>query len=200
LAAFRDDCVWLEFKWRCYQQLFDKGQDRREMLADFAPDFFLAVKDSLADSIILGFSRITDEARTRRHENLTCPQIVEWVDAAWTLQNNMLAEHLLIKSAADDLQADVANMRLHRNKRIAHSDLAHARQRLTIDPIRTADVERAFDTLKRFFEQATELFLGSPTALHYLERGNAESIVYHLQWLKNAIDAQRMPFDLQPVR
>ena len=72
---------------------------------------------TLAD-VQLSLSRLTDPARTRHHENLSLEYLQEQVE---TLGHRELSARLRIM--LNDLQEKCPEIKLRRNKRLAHSDL-----------------------------------------------------------------------------
>lgn len=82
--ALRYEVAWLHAKWSLYSQLFCQGEARLIFLDSMAPGFFVIVRDSLMNELIVGLCRLTDPSTTGRRANLTLTRLAESLEAANT--------------------------------------------------------------------------------------------------------------------
>jgi hypothetical protein len=106
----------LREKWLNYEYLYGHSQKRVEILDKCGSTFFSMVQSLFLDDFISIFSRLTDPVE-KFGSNLSLEQLIYKLD-----QNSdaELIKHLT--AHIERLQEKTANMRKHRNKRIAHND------------------------------------------------------------------------------
>ena len=90
------------------------------LLNEMAPAFFIRHQRLLIESIILSFSRLTDEIKTgrrgKRQENLTLTRLMHGLgDSHKRLRVDLQKKWTMIES-------DVVPMRLYRHKLLSHAD------------------------------------------------------------------------------
>jgi hypothetical protein len=113
----RYEVTWLHAKWAIYSQLFCRGEDQLSFLDVMAPGFFVVVRDSLENELIVGLCRLTNPSKTGPHENLTFARLAETLGAEQceNLQRTFQAQFR-------KLDEDCSPLRKWRNRRLAHSD------------------------------------------------------------------------------
>jgi hypothetical protein len=111
------EVLWLREKWHNYIYLFGKSPKRVEFLNTCGGNFFYIMDHLFIDDFILSLSRLTDKAEGR-NSNLSLQQLVLRLDAK--SQAELITKLLPM---LDSLGEKAANLRKHRDKRIAHRDL-----------------------------------------------------------------------------
>jgi hypothetical protein len=74
------EVTWLHGRWMVYKQLFGRSDRRIEMLNECASVFFYIIQDVLLGDIQVSFTKLTDPARTGRHDRLSLEQLQERLD------------------------------------------------------------------------------------------------------------------------
>lgn len=147
--------LWID--WKLYQQLFG-SEERVALLNDSGGHLFHVLQQSMLDRFLLGLSRLTDPTKTGKHANLSLAALVEEADQQPELQDR-LAHQL------DLLHKSVAAMREHRNKRVAHADLAAlTAPESALQGYKIADIEGALNQVAEFLNSYELQFNNSQTA------------------------------------
>lgn len=143
--------------WKLYQQLFD-SEARVALLNNSGGHLFHVLQQSMLDRFLLGLSRLTDLAKTGKHANLSLAALVEEADRQPALQDR-LAHQLGL------LDKSVAVIREHRNKRVAHGDLATLTDpESALQGYKIADIESARNQVAEFLNSYELQFNDSQTA------------------------------------
>ncbi|MEW6140367.1 MAG: hypothetical protein AB1733_19275 [Thermodesulfobacteriota bacterium] len=114
----KKEVQWLHARWLIYRQLFGHSERRIELLNESASVFFFVIEEVLVDEVQVSLSKLTDPARTRRHENLSLEQLHERV---CELDGQGLSSRL--REILDNLHEQCRGFRIRRNRRLAHLDL-----------------------------------------------------------------------------
>jgi len=114
----RYEVTWLYSKWAIYSQLFCRGEEQLSFLDSMAPGFFVIIRDSLENELIVGLCRLTDPTTTGRRENLTLARLAE------TLEEADIAKEF--QSRLHKIDQACSPLREWRNRRLAHSDFPTA--------------------------------------------------------------------------
>jgi AbiU2 len=140
-------------RWMIYNQLFGSGQESVDLLNKNGSYVFHLLQRLLLDDTILSLSRLADPPKTGKHENASIRSLVS------------LARVKLTALAASDVDAllasfesHVSNVKVHRDKAIAHADLDHATGLATLPEVSYSEIEGAMRDL-----EAMMLRLGSIT-------------------------------------
>ena len=112
------EVFWLGAKWTEYRTLYGSGKETVDLLNRTAGYLFLIVQDTLWDDLLLHISRLTGPVRTLGKDNLTIRRLPELID------NEELSRDVAQRIDSCVTQASYASD--HRNKRLAHHDLAMA--------------------------------------------------------------------------
>jgi hypothetical protein len=132
--------------WDVYRTLFLASEREVAILNHGAGFAAWAFQVALLDHILLCICRVTDPAATGSKSNLTLESLLEILPAEFTV-----AERDALAKLKDEIGAAVEPLRLHRNKRIAHSDLAHACAKFAdLPPILKTHIEDAIALIERF--------------------------------------------------
>jgi AbiU2 len=109
---------WLHANWLIFEQLFAAGEERVELLNEFAPIFFRLCQDSFSDNVILSIARLTDPPKSMGKDTLSFEQLISKVDP--TKYPNLRST---LSQQCADLKACCKSIRDVRNRRLAHNDL-----------------------------------------------------------------------------
>ena len=120
-SALSKEVTWLHGRWICYRQLFAESERRIEMLNECASTFFFIIQDVLISEVQVCLSKLTDPAKTGKHDNLSLEQlqlrIEQSGDPSLARSNRITLDALLLEAAP---------FRAWRNKQLAHLDLLTA--------------------------------------------------------------------------
>ncbi|HEY1091104.1 MAG TPA: hypothetical protein VGE47_08440, partial [Burkholderiaceae bacterium] len=117
----RSEVTWLHGRWICYRQLFAHSQKRIDLLNESASTFFFIIQDVLLDEVQVSLSKLTDPAKSGKHENLSLEQLQTRLEAP---ADQALAA--TCRALLDELHLQCDPFRKRRHKRLAHLDLAVA--------------------------------------------------------------------------
>lgn len=147
--------LWTD--WLLYRQLFG-SEARVSLLNESGGHLFHVLQSSMLDRVLLGLSRLTDPPKTRNQANLSLAALLDEVDLQPKLKNQ-LSQQLVV------LDMSVAAMREHRNKRIAHADLAVLTDpEVTLQGYKIDDVEAGLTNVAEFLNSYEFHSNGSQTA------------------------------------
>lgn len=150
-------------RWKIYGQLFDSGEENVEILNSSGSYVFFLLQRLLLDDMILALSRLSDPPATAGRENASIRYLVQ---VAPTLSPKVAPE---VNVSLVEFETHVANVRIHRNKAVAHADLQHAVGKAPLPDISYSELEGAMNALTNLM-----LRLGSP-AIHRV--GGYEPII-----------------------
>lgn len=120
LDGIRNDMVFLRATLQLYEQLF-LGNDEKDKLLRSAAGCFTVIEQAFADCLMLGVSRLVDPSKTGRYQNLSLLRLAEALKSEG--RNDLAAQ---IDQAIDQKAEELARIRSHRMKRLAHLDLQTA--------------------------------------------------------------------------
>ena len=159
-----NEVTWLHFTWSIYRQLYGTSPQNIDVLNGVAPDFFKAVQDSLWHQTLLTIGKLTDNARTAGHENLSL---------------NALADRLNDPNDAvfrDELRRDLGDLHVactsieqHRNKRLAHFDKIHyVDDGGQIQGVSRTDIEIVLERIRAFLNKIKLRFESKQVAYDHI--------------------------------
>lgn len=187
------DVVWVHYKWDLFLQLYDKREDV-ELLNRTAPAVFRVWEDVMLDEIVISICRVTDPATTGRKKNLTLDRLGGAIDGS--SYSDLKRE---FKKGLLDLRPVLKFARDHRNRRIAHVDLA---TRLNSHPEPLSDlnkrrIENALEAIATLMNLVEGYFQNSATVYKLgIPRGEGRTLIY---WLKKGYDQRRKPPRRRPA-
>jgi hypothetical protein len=112
----------LSYRWKIYCQLFDSGAENIALLNSSGGNLFELFQRLVLDDAILALARLTDPASSgKTRENASIKLLVS--TAKPVLPPDVVAE---CEAALTRLDAHVLNLRVHRDKALAHTDLEHS--------------------------------------------------------------------------
>ena len=129
-------------RYEIYNQLFSSGNGNVKLLNDSGSYVFYLFQRLLLDDMLLALSRMTDRERTAGKENASIKYLFARAIPHLSAENTAAATNAIAR-----LGDHVSNIRIHRNKVIAHPDLAHAVGAATLPDIGYAEIEGAMREL-----------------------------------------------------
>jgi len=108
----------LTFKWLTYKELFSGDQQRIGLLDRTARSFFQVYHDTLVSDVLLSFSRLTDNPKSRKAARISLRRLLYHFDrnVDQTFAANFTA---LVKKA----ELECVAFRQHRNNELAHLNM-----------------------------------------------------------------------------
>ncbi len=113
-ADLRNDVAMLHVKWSFYLELFQEPENA-QLLSNLARAFFQTVEESLRADMIMSICRLSDPSRSLAPGNLSFAILLGKCTDLPKVDNLVTA-----------FQAACGNVRLYRNRYIAHNDLGSA--------------------------------------------------------------------------
>jgi AbiU2 len=113
-ADLYDDIAILHLKWRFYRELFQEPENA-QLLSNLARAFFQTVEESLRADMLMSIFRLSDPSRFLARGNLSFAILLGKCTDLPKVDNLVTA-----------FQAACGNVRLYRNRYIAHNDMASA--------------------------------------------------------------------------
>lgn len=135
--------IQLTFRWKIFCQLFDSGPDNIALLNVSGAVVFGLFQRLVLDDVIMALSRLTDPAfsgRNKSDENANANIKYLLLKATESLDEDTNAKLQALFARLEDY---VKNLRVHRNKALAHADLRHALQPEALPPVLYDDLESA---------------------------------------------------------
>jgi hypothetical protein len=180
--AISNEVGWMHAVWRSYRQCFAE-KTNVELLNQFAPAFARIIQDAMEDDVVLSLSRLTDPASSGGgRDNLTLHRLRPLAEAsrACAVVSQFDAAILQVMSCCN-------TVRLHRNKRIAHSDLSTALEMNKLPGFSRQSIEDALAAIRDSLNIINVHFKNGETAYeHIIVRGEADSLLSAL------MDASRL--------
>jgi AbiU2 len=178
-----DDLDWLRHKWGEFQQLFEKGQERIDLLNKVASNFFYFLNKLLFEDAMLHLCRLTDPPETMGHTNLTLMRLAESIpDKDFGAQ---------IGKDVEEARKKCEFARKWRDKRLAHTDLttlrnAHASP---LPSVTNKNIEDAMEFMRALVD-SVELHYGLRPPLSSSDPWGARSLVHCLEKAIRAREAE----------
>jgi len=198
-GALWQDVVEICAQWQAWNALYENARNV-DVLSWAAVGFFGSLRQWLLDSVILGVARVTDPVQTRARvpqDNLVVERLAVECDAvgesvlAATVRSNLAAAQPCIRKLKD-----------HRNKRIAHSDLAHglASAGAVLPPILGQDIEQALNFITEAMNAVEAHFENGRTTAYdrFFEVGAAAVLVQRLQVARDVANSERRRIGMDP--
>jgi hypothetical protein len=174
------DMAVLHRKWDFYLGLF--GNSENHPIIDGLPMPFNLIEESLRTDMTMAVCRLSDAAKTSRHENLSFRRLEQF-----DLQDGVL------KQFVDTFVANCEPVRVHRDKLIAHSDKV---TRLTPQQAMIPEINKSY--IYTIIKSAGEIINHVGQRYGEIEfgfgfpgDGGADGLIY---WLKKGWN-NRMNFD-----
>ena len=165
---------WLRDKWAVFQELFQRSQERLDLLDRTASHFFCSLRKLLFEDAMLHLSRLTDPSVSIGKTNLTVKRLPASIS-----DPELKAS---VETAIDDLVKNCEFARDMRNRWLAHTDLKTARREHphTLPAVMPEDIARALQCLRAVLLLIEEHYSFPPT-LTLRDPWGAEALVHRLQ-------------------
>lgn len=145
--GLRYEVILVHINWANYRQLYGTSRKRFDVLMESASTFFENLHWILLDHVQLTLAKLEDREAMGRRKNMVLTALVSKVEAAG---DNALAAEL--EKARDIVKDRCRAIRIRRNRRISHFDLAEMRRErtgLATGPSRN-EIEEALQALRDF--------------------------------------------------
>lgn len=175
----KTEITWLHGRWVVYRQLFAESEKRIDLLNDCASAFFYIIQDVLIGEIQISLSKLTDQARSGKFNNLSLEQLQALVDTHG--DQTLAAQTRLV---LDQLHSKCEPFRVWRNKRLAHLDLTTA-MKSNADPlpgISRQMIEDALSLVREFMNKIEGHYRDSEVGYeHFIMHSDGEALVAMLR-------------------
>lgn len=186
----KEDAVQLHYRWLMYRQLFAGEAADIALLNEKGSNVFFLLQHLLLDNVALTMSKLTDPHVQGRNTNLSIPALIDNIN-----ENDEKEISPIINTLLETFNEKCEKFRYLRNKRIAHSDFAHALN--TVDePLpgtSRADVETALETFREILNSIEYAYFNSTTAYDQLitsRSADGTALINHLKEAKRLRDEQ----------
>ncbi len=170
----RYEVTWLHAKWAIYSQLFCCGEEQLSFLDSMASGFFVIVRDSLENELIVGLCRLTDPATTGRRKNLTLARLAE------TLKETDIATDF--QSRFQKIDQACSPLREWRNRRLAHSDFPTALGQSRLPEVAWETIDSALARVGGLMNLVQGHFLDSEFDYRsFTNLNDGEEVVFYLK-------------------
>lgn len=171
---------FLRMVWKTYHQMFGTGESLIVGVKT-APAFFALLQDMSHDYMTMGVSRLTDPATTGRRKNvkknLTLAALVDAIPTDSVEEAQMKARAGLLVQEA---RTQSARLREHRNRRVAHSDLATLLDTHSVPlcPAEDEDFGRAIEAITKVLVTVNGFYAGEMTTFgDILMNGDGNTVI-----------------------
>jgi len=164
----------LHFKWKFFEQLFTEKQ-RFEILKETAPTLFSYIQDLILHDIILGIARLTDPLKSSGRENLSFDSILTEIN---DLPVRTEVSEIILK-----IKAKTEAIRVWRNKKLAHNDLAKAIGENPLPPIYIVELSEALKLTSQILNIIFRRFQDTEVAYaDCVTSGDGDSLMFYLEY------------------
>ncbi len=170
----QDDLEWLRYKWSEFQELFEKGPERIELLNKVASNFFYFLQKLLYEDAMLHLCRLTDPPGNRCQENVTLLRLAKLIS-----EQEFSAQ---VRKDAEEVQKKCEFARKWRNKRLAHTDLMSLRNERAspLPSVTSQDIEDVLKSMHALLK-SVEHHYGIPSSVLAHDPFAARSLAYYLE-------------------
>ena len=201
----KNEILWLHAQWKIYRQLFAHSARRVDLLNRSARVFFIIVHATLLDEIQLSLGKLTDPARTGKHENLSLAQLQERVETLGDQALSSQLNEILVELCGDrnnlDKPGKCKAIRIRRNKRLAHFDLDTSLQ-LDAEPlpgISRQMIEDALSLIRKYMNTIGIRLSQTETAYERVTMSGDDGEAL-IAWLKDGLDFNELARKLKKGR
>jgi len=161
LEISKQELTHLYYRWIMYVQIFGTNSHRIDIVNQTASNFLQEFQWLIIDNMVLSISKLTDAAEMRKNTNLSLSFLINKVAE---LGDEDLTKEL--SAILEQLKDSIEHFRDIRNKRIAHNDLATAKNKDTepLPGVSRKDVNVALQYISDFLNKIEQKYLNSTTA------------------------------------
>jgi len=146
-----EDVKWLHINWKLVKQLFGT-EEKVSIWNEVASTAGRLIQDALIDNVILQTTKLGDPAKSWKNYNLSMKQLIERLPSDVDPElEKQLGENL------EKFHKCIENLKLHRDKSIAHKDLDHAIFK-TLPPIFVKDIDEALNLIRMFMHKIQKYY------------------------------------------
>jgi AbiU2 len=177
----RGDLIDACARWTIFKGLYGSGPRRVALMRHTAAWFFGKLRLMLIDDVVLAIARLVDKARTHEDANQSLARLLETLDPS--RDGDLLAEGRRLLA---QLTVGCKPFLQHRNKRVAHRDLASREnpESMPLPGLTTAAVDAALEGIAQVMNLIQVHFTGSEmgyTAVRVPYHEDADGLVWALQ-------------------
>ena len=182
--VLQNQVTHVHMNWAMISELV-KNQEQRSLLQSTGGYFFIEAHTVFANDVILRLSRLTDPARQGRQENLSLYALLDDISCP-TLKSEI--EDLIEKA-----KAQIAPLKEHRHKRIAHFDLdvALKNPNFSLQPISSDSMDKALVAVGDVLEQLREGYTGTSRVNLWVPVQTIPEIEGLLYYLKSGLSQEQ---------
>lgn len=195
-TALSTEVTWLHGRWICYRQLFAESENRIEMLNECASTFFFIIQDVLFDEVQVCLSKLTDPARTGKHENLSLEQLQMRLEHHGDA--NLAASNRI---TLNSLTLIVTPFREWRNKKLAHFDLLTA-MKSSLSPLPDVSrqlIEDALSLVRQYLNAIEQHYNNSEIGYeNFIMNSDSNALLATLRYglrYEELLREQKIPYD-----
>jgi len=183
------DVVSLHATWNVYRYLY-ASQESVALLNDLAPFAGRTIQDALFDAVLLQITRLGDPAESRggKDQNLTLERLINNLptDASSELISNL-------KDTLTQIRDSTNPLRDHRDKRVAHTDLEHAKASWAELPgLSRKTIENALKQIRNFMNTINLNYSNRPTLYENPHvQGGGDAMVRAFKLAARLLDLQK---------
>lgn len=146
----------INLHWKYLTELFidGPGERKQEILNQASPIFFDFAFHLFYDHILLRSAKLSDPAKQAGSENLSIHNLIEKLEPIPQEISSDIQKH--IKQITDNL----ASIKSHRNKRIAHNDLEAKLSRLKLPQVNEAEISSVINGLEDLLNVISRQYFG----------------------------------------
>ncbi|HTX20971.1 MAG TPA: hypothetical protein VMD27_03775 [Candidatus Aquilonibacter sp.] len=176
IKAIDNEVLRLHQKWKLPKQVF--GSDKKvAFLNEAAPVFFSYVFNSMLFDVVLSFSRLLDPRASCGDENLSFKNLLSEIS-----DSSLRAE---LSKLISELENKTLAIETWRNKKLAHNDLSHALNNISMPPIQVNEVTEALAIIREIMKILRQRY-NFPAMLYEIsllhDPGDGKSLMYHLKY------------------
>ena len=174
VKLFCDDCIWIYAVRQHFRDLYESGEERRNLLAEISQGFFGDLNVILQEYILLQKAKITDPASSGKNKD------------------NLTSNYLASMEWDPDVKAklDLINVRLMsfrkkiveaRKKYLAHSDLKSHLMQKNLGSFTENEEDDFWEALQEFVNVAHGATFEGPYPINaVLQNGDVQSLIHSL--------------------
>jgi hypothetical protein len=172
---FLEFCISLEHTYQYFNNIYEKGEARLELLETTSVRFFHDIHSILLEYILLQVSKISDPKETQGKTNLTIDYIFHNSNF-----DKSSPEYKKLCTIKREMDAFTKKIKDARNKIISNIDRDIAIKNTILGTFEEGEIERFFDNLKKFADIVSSHYLNSP--FEYLSpAGDSEELISFLK-------------------
>ncbi len=195
-AELRSEITWLHGRWLTYRELFAENPRRIDLLNECAGAFFYLIHDVLIDEVQVCLSKLTDPAKTGKHENLSLEQLQTKLEQ---YGNSTLAAKCRV--ILDNIHLQCKVFRIRRHKELAHLDLPTALKQLAkpLPGVSRQMIEDALQSVRDFMNAIEAHYNDSEWGYeHFILNDGAEALLATLRFglrYEELVQERALPYD-----